>query len=128
MSDKFLSIADHWMRRYEEEYLDATPIPLEQASCLAPQQILDGTAMQSNNQGSACPWTSSEDFSIGLDPVVVSAIRTRKNLRLTQMSFSRRLGISVRTLRDWEQGRRQPSGAARTLLKWVADQPELVRE
>ena len=36
--------------------------------------------------------------------------------------------VSVRTLHDWEQGRREPSGAARTLLKIAARHPEVVRE
>ncbi len=38
------------------------------------------------------------------------------------------LGISVRTLHDWEQGRRIPSGAAKTLLKVVAYRPHIVQE
>ena len=37
------------------------------------------------------------------------------------------LGVSVRTLQDWEQGRREPSGAAKTLLKIAVAAPELVR-
>jgi putative transcriptional regulator len=48
----------------------------------------------------------------------VSNIRERTGL--SQASFASLLGVSVRTLQDWEQGRRSPSGAARTLLL-VAD-------
>ena len=44
----------------------------------------------------------------------------REGTRLSQAQFARLLGVSVRTLQDWEQGRRAPSGAARTLLM-VAD-------
>ncbi|WP_299196121.1 helix-turn-helix domain-containing protein [uncultured Amphritea sp.] len=128
MADEYPSIADQWMRRYEEEHLNATRLPLQQADCLSPQQVLDSAAMQSKNHSSACLWIDCYNSAVGLDPIVVLAIQARKALRLTQMSFSRRLGISVRTLRDWEQGRRQPSGAARTLLKWVAEQPELVSD
>jgi len=40
----------------------------------------------------------------------------RKNTGLSQSRFATLLGVSVRTLQDWEQGRRAPSGAARTLL------------
>ena len=36
--------------------------------------------------------------------------------------------VSVRTLQDWEQGRRQPSGAAQTLLKIAETRPEVLRE
>ncbi|MCH8929693.1 MAG: helix-turn-helix domain-containing protein [Proteobacteria bacterium] len=44
----------------------------------------------------------------------VAAIRAKTGL--SQAHFARLLGVSVRTLQDWEQGRRAPSGAARTLL------------
>ncbi len=44
----------------------------------------------------------------------------REKTGLSQSRFAALLGVSVRTLQDWEQGRRSPSGAARTLLL-VAD-------
>ena len=44
----------------------------------------------------------------------------RKKTGLSQSRFATLLGVSVRTLQDWEQGRRSPSGAARTLLQ-IAD-------
>ncbi|MGB5104061.1 MAG: helix-turn-helix domain-containing protein [Steroidobacteraceae bacterium] len=44
----------------------------------------------------------------------VAAIREKTGL--SQSKFAALLGVSVRTLQDWEQGRRAPSGAARTLL------------
>ncbi len=44
----------------------------------------------------------------------VTAIRERTGL--SQARFAQLLGVSVRTLQEWEQGRRAPSGAARTLL------------
>jgi putative transcriptional regulator len=47
---------------------------------------------------------------------VPSIARTRENLGLSQAQFARLMGVSVRTLQEWEQGRRSPSGAARTLL------------
>ncbi len=40
----------------------------------------------------------------------------RKKTGLSQARFASLLGVSIRTLQDWEQGRRAPSGAARTLL------------
>ena len=45
---------------------------------------------------------------------------TRKRLRLSQNQFAELLGISVKTLHNWEQGRRQPTGAARVLLRVAA--------
>jgi putative transcriptional regulator len=38
------------------------------------------------------------------------------------------LGVSVRTLQDWEQGRREPSGAAKTLIKVAERHPEVLQE
>ena len=49
---------------------------------------------------------------------------TRKNTGLSQARFAQLLGVSVRTLQDWEQGRRAPSGAARTLLLIAAKNPQ----
>lgn len=46
--------------------------------------------------------------------------KVREKTGLSQSRFAELLGVSVRTLQDWEQGRRVPSGAARTLLM-VAD-------
>jgi putative transcriptional regulator len=48
--------------------------------------------------------------------------------RLSQSQFAQLLGISVRTLQEWEQGRRQPSGAAKTLLRVAENHPEYLRE
>ncbi len=47
----------------------------------------------------------------------------REKTGLSQARFAQLLGVSVRTLQDWEQGRRVPSGAARTLLMVAARNP-----
>jgi len=56
------------------------------------------------------------------------SLDARIQLEMSQQQFAAMLGISVRTLHDWEQGRREPSGAARTLLKIAARHPEVVRQ
>ena len=53
---------------------------------------------------------------------------TRKKLRLSQNKFAQLLGISVKTLHNWEQGRRKPTGAARVLLRVASRHPEVVLE
>lgn len=50
----------------------------------------------------------------------------RRRFKLSQPKFAGLLGISVGTLRNWEQGRRQPEGAARVLLLVAAKYPEVV--
>ena len=56
----------------------------------------------------------------------VAAVREKTGL--SQSQFARLLGVSVRTLQEWEQGRRAPSGAARTLLRIAAKNPRALRD
>jgi putative transcriptional regulator len=53
------------------------------------------------------------------------ARRVRKRLGLTQSEFSRRIDVSLDTIRNWEQGKRRPTGAAKALLKILDKAPEL---
>ena len=52
----------------------------------------------------------------------------RAKTGLSQQDFARLLGVSPRTLQDWEQGRRHPTGAAKTLLRVAASHPEVLLE
>jgi putative transcriptional regulator len=52
----------------------------------------------------------------------------RRFVGLTQTRFAEALGISVHTLRNWEQGRRQPEGPAVALLRIAARHPRIIRE
>jgi putative transcriptional regulator len=52
----------------------------------------------------------------------------REKTGLSQARFAQLLGVSVRTLQDWEQGRRAPSGAARTLLIVADKNPRALLE
>jgi len=51
-------------------------------------------------------------------------IEARKKTGLSQSQFAALMGVSVRTLQGWEQGRKQPSGAARTLLSIASTNPK----
>ena len=64
---------------------------------------------------------------VNVVPVSIAA-EARQRLGLSQAQFASLLGVSVRTYQDWEQGRREPSGAARTLLKVAAIRPDAVHE
>ena len=59
---------------------------------------------------------------------VPDVARVRSKTGLSQARFAQLLGVSVRTLQDWEQGRRAPSGAARTLLAIAAKNPKALLE
>jgi len=52
----------------------------------------------------------------------------RRFVGLTQTRFARAMGISVHTLRNWEQGRRSPEGPALALLRIAARHPRILRE
>ena len=52
--------------------------------------------------------------------------RIREQYQLSQSEFAALLGISVKTLQNWEQGRRSPHGSARILLQVAARHPEAV--
>lgn len=52
------------------------------------------------------------------------ARRVRKRLGLSQAEFSQRIDVSLETIRNWEQGKRSPTGAAKALLKILDKAPE----
>jgi putative transcriptional regulator len=70
--------------------------------------------------------TIEKDEIIPAERAMVVAARAATGL--SQATFARLLGVSVRTLQEWEQGRKTPSGAAATLLKVAAKHPEVLKE
>jgi len=52
----------------------------------------------------------------------------RYRVKMSQSAFAKLLGVSVRTLQEWEQDRREPSGAARSLIRVAQERPDVLRE
>jgi len=61
-------------------------------------------------------------------PEQLLVISVRKELHKSQPAFAKLLGIPVGTLRDWEQGRKQPDSAAVTLIKVAQSHPQVLEE
>jgi putative transcriptional regulator len=81
------------------------------------QEILDGIrALKSDRIGRRF---TTESFPI---------FRAREKSGLSQSQFASLLGVSIRTLQDWEQGRREPSGAAKTLIRIAELEPKVLRK
>lgn len=59
---------------------------------------------------------------------IPTVVAVRMQSGLSQSLFAKLLGVSVRTLQEWEQGRRKPSGAAQTLLTIAQKHPEVLQE
>ena len=61
--------------------------------------------------------------------VAISAVASaRINAGLSESQFAELLGVSRRTLLDWERGKRQPAGAAKNLIAIAASHPEVLHE
>jgi putative transcriptional regulator len=58
---------------------------------------------------------------------LTAAAEARASIGLSQQEFAHLLGVSERTLQDWEQGRREPTGAAQMLLKVAVKHPKVLR-
>jgi putative transcriptional regulator len=89
---------DSEMRKFEEDLLASI------------QQMKDGQAARITE--------------VKLSP----AAEARTKVGISQSAFAHLLGVSLRTLQDWEQGRRQPTGAAQTLLRLASLHPQALRD
>jgi putative transcriptional regulator len=81
------------------------------------QEVLDG--IREIKAGGGCRTKVEPRSQVG---------RVRLKSGLSQSQFAAALGVSKRTLEQWEQGRREPSGAAQTLLKIAERHPEVLLE
>ena len=66
----------------------------------------------------------AEDDEEAMQDAAKFARRVRRRLGLSQLEFSHRIDVSLETIRNWEQGKRRPTGAAKALLKILDKAPE----
>jgi len=73
-----------------------------------------------------------KDYKAGKKALRVRSLKTpsspkviRQRLKLSQSAFAGLMGVSLRTVQDWEQGRRKPSGPAVALLRIAEQKPEV---
>ena len=64
--------------------------------------------------------------TFNVNPPLIRNVRHR--LHVSQSEFALMIGVSIRTLQNWEQGRRKPDGPAKALLKVASTRPRLVLE
>lgn len=148
-----MSYSEHWLRTYRERHSEfdgqsqvyrqepveptppvlATPLPwlaaIPQATATfslpgvfthatGPSEVLTGSVSNKLHGAGEEKLSPSE--------IVTQACYLRRRQQLTQQAFAAQLGISSRTLQDWEQGRRQPSGPGRALLlQWIDQHAQL---
>ena len=67
----------------------------------------------------------AEDEAQSRQDAALFAQRVRKRLGLSQAEFSARIHVSLDTIRNWEQGKRAPTGAAKALLRILDKAPEM---
>ena len=79
----------------------------------------------------AVDWVEGKDVAVRVTTVevpVVDVKATRQRLGLSQAAFAAKFGFQVATLRNWEEERTYPDGAARVLLAVIAKHPEAVED
>ncbi len=79
------------------------------------KELLEGIQAVKSGQGKRIEFEIPDDVKM-----------VRENVGLSQSVFAGVLGISKRTLQDWEQGRRHPTGPAKALLRIVHKHPEVL--
>jgi len=87
------------------------------------KRLAEETVAEWDAVGLTLPAAASPGTHADVDPAA-----TRKAMGLSQVEFARMMDVSVRTLHNWEQHTSSPSGAAKTLLKVAAANPQAVRK
>jgi putative transcriptional regulator len=131
----------HWKHagRAERDEDVATPLDrgLSQKDVAMKKPIVKNTSRRSGGSRilaslrEAVDWVEGKDVAVRVTTVevpVVDVKATRKRLGLSQAAFAAKFGFQAETLRNWEQWRTYPDGAARVLLAVIAKHPEAVED
>lgn len=84
---------------------------------------IDSTRVDATTENDIVQQMAKDETEAMLDAAKF-ARRVRKRLGLSQAEFSQRIDVSLDTIRNWEQGKRYPTGAAKALLKILDKAPE----
>lgn len=105
---------------------------LQAVQDMKPEEWSRKTEFTTQTDGSVRRMVTKRDGTIEKDEIISAEIAqiaaARAATGLSQSAFAKLLGVSVRTLQEWEQGRKIPSGAAATLLKVASRHPEVLQE
>ena len=89
-----------------------------------PEGRVDHAALDSTTEADLIAQQRADDAEAMRD-MARFARRVRRRMGLTQVEFARRIDVSHETIRNWEQGKRGPTGAAKTLLRILDKAPEI---
>ena len=98
------------------------PVTAKQTRKNTAKRDLGAELLQSVKQMKA--GRAAKVHKVAVSPVISARMKSG----LSQSAFAKLMGVSVRTLQDWEQGRREPSGAAKTLIAIAERSPEVLKE
>ena len=97
-----------------------SPKPRAKASTTAGQSILQGA-----REALAFAQGARDGYVVHV-PATIDVKAIREKVRMSQDEFARKYGFSKRSLEQWEQGRRTPTGASRAFLVVIASEPDAV--
>ena len=84
---------------------------------------IDAAQVDATNEADIAKHKGADDAEAMLDTAKF-ARRVRRRLGFSQVEFAERIDVSLDTIRNWEQGKRSPTGAAKALLKVLDKAPE----
>ena len=89
-----------------------------------PKGRIDKARVDATTQAEIARQAASDD-ALAMQDAARFARRVRKRLGFSQAEFAERIDVSLDTIRNWEQGKRSPTGAAKALLKVLHKEPKL---